>query len=48
LPSISVVNELGEKFLSTAFRAKLLFKPTPSNEAKLAATISTFLIHCES
>ena len=39
------LHELGEKFLVTLFRAKLIFKPTMPNEAKLATALRASCMH---
>src|ERR1700731_1306552 len=43
--SVSILHELGEKFLLTLFRAKLIFKPTMPNEAKLATALRASCMH---
>jgi len=39
LHSNSISKELGDKFLLTLFRAKLIVKPTMPNQAKLATAL---------
>ena len=43
--SVSISTELGDKFLLTLFRAKLIVKPTMPNEAKLAAALCACCMH---
>ena len=43
--SVSILNELGEEFLLTLFRAKLIVKPTMPNEAKLSTALCASCMH---
>ena len=43
--SVSISTELGDKFLLTLLRAKLIVKPTMPNEAKLATALCAACMH---
>ena len=43
--SVSILNELDEKFFLALFRAKLIFKPTMPNEAELATALCASCMH---
>jgi hypothetical protein len=45
LHSVSISKELGDKFLLTLFRAKLIVKPTMPNQAKLATALCACCMH---